>query len=60
MNLEESIKIVDKTFEQIRRISANLRPAILDDLGLVAALRWLVNSMAKMSNIDTLFILMKI
>jgi PAS domain S-box-containing protein len=32
--------LVDQTLETTRRISATLRPAILDDLGLPAAIRW--------------------
>lgn len=31
------------TVENIRRICLNLRPSILDDLGLIPALRWLVD-----------------
>ena len=32
--------LLDQTLDTTRRISATLRPAILDDLGLPAALRW--------------------
>ena len=32
--------MLDQTLDTTRRISATLRPAILDDLGLAAALRW--------------------
>jgi PAS domain S-box-containing protein len=32
--------LLDETLDTTRRISATLRPAILDDLGLPAALRW--------------------
>ena len=32
--------LLDQTLDTTRRISATLRPAILDDLGLAAALRW--------------------
>jgi signal transduction histidine kinase len=31
--------LVDRTLEGVRRLSRNLRPAVLEDLGLVAALR---------------------
>jgi signal transduction histidine kinase len=32
--------VIDDTINAIRRISAELRPSALDDLGLVAAIRW--------------------
>jgi PAS domain S-box-containing protein len=32
--------LVDQTIETARRVSAMLRPAILDDIGLSAAIRW--------------------
>ncbi len=32
--------LIDETIQTIRRISSELRPGILDDLGLVAALDW--------------------
>ncbi|MCU1273158.1 MAG: signal transduction histidine kinase [Bryobacterales bacterium] len=34
------VKLVDQTIETVRRISTELRPGILDDLGLVAAVEW--------------------
>ena len=41
-----------QTAEDVRRISLDLRPSILDDLGLVPALRWLVDRMNKESDIN--------
>ena len=38
--LEESIHLVDEAIQQVRNLSINLRPSMLDDLGLVAAVRW--------------------
>lgn len=39
--LEKSLEIIERVLEQVRDISLNLRPSILDDLGLEPALRWL-------------------
>jgi signal transduction histidine kinase len=33
-------KMTDEIIQQVRRISAELRPGVLDDLGLVAAIEW--------------------
>lgn len=38
--LIDSIGIVERVLWQIRNLSLDLRPSLLDDLGLVAALRW--------------------
>ena len=38
--MESILKLVDETIQSIRRISTQLRPGILDDLGLVAAVEW--------------------
>jgi PAS domain S-box-containing protein len=40
--LDEADGIVDRAIQQVRAMSLNLRPAMLDDFGLVAAVRWLV------------------
>jgi signal transduction histidine kinase len=45
--LEDSISIVDRTLQQVRNLSLDLRPALLDDLGLVVALRWYVDRQAQ-------------
>lgn len=39
--------LIDETIEAVRRISSDLRPVMLDDLGLKAALEWLVEEFAK-------------
>jgi len=38
--LDDSLALVEQTAERIRDVMANLRPPVLDDYGLVAALHW--------------------
>lgn len=38
--LKENRLIVERLLSQVRRMSLDLRPSVLDDLGLVAAIRW--------------------
>jgi len=38
--LTESIELINATVASVRKIATNLRPSILDDLGLIAALEW--------------------
>ena len=38
--VEEVLQLIDTTIATVRRIATELRPAILDDLGLVAAIEW--------------------
>ena len=38
--LDESVEIVEQLMETVRSLSLDLRPSVLDDLGLAAALRW--------------------
>lgn len=37
---ESASRVIDKTVESVQRISAKLRPGILDDLGLIPAIEW--------------------
>ena len=45
--LEESIHIVDRATQQVRNLSLDLRPSMIDDLGLVATLRWYADRQAQ-------------
>jgi len=45
------LKEVDETVELVRKISAELRPAILDALGLVAAIEWAVEEFASRNGV---------
>lgn len=40
LKLEDMAVLIDSTVQTIRRLSAELRPSLLDDLGLAAALEW--------------------
>jgi signal transduction histidine kinase len=37
---ESILKLADETIQSVRRLATELRPGILDDLGLVAAVEW--------------------
>jgi two-component system sensor histidine kinase UhpB len=39
-SLEAVIPLAQKTIEEVRRIVKDLRPSILDDLGILATIRW--------------------
>lgn len=47
--LNESLEIASRLMEQVRSISLELHPKILDDLGFIPALRWLVNRAGKLA-----------
>lgn len=51
--LDENVKIVEGAIAQIRNLSLSLRPAQLDELGLVAALHWLVKHQGHYGNVET-------
>ncbi|MEI8170140.1 MAG: PAS domain-containing protein [Rhodoferax sp.] len=42
----ENIRIVEDALQQVRRLSLALRPSMLDDLGLLPALRWIAEQSA--------------
>jgi signal transduction histidine kinase len=53
--LERTLKItrhIDETIGTVQRISAQLRPGILDDLGLMAALEWQAGEFQKKTGIE--------
>lgn len=48
---QASLEAVERVLEQVRDISLNLRPSLLDDLGLVPALVWLTNRQAALAGL---------
>lgn len=44
---EETLGYIDEIIEEVRRLSRDLSPRVLEDLGLVAALRRLIHEFAK-------------
>lgn len=49
---EETSQFVDETIESVRRLSRDLSPSILEDLGLSAALQWLLESFGERHSIQ--------
>lgn len=45
-------RLIDATVASARRIAADLRPVMLDDLGLIPAIEWLVNDFTNRYGID--------
>lgn len=56
VKLNDIIKLIDETVRTVRRISTELRPSILDDLGLVAAMEWQSDEFEKRFEITTDFV----
>jgi PAS domain S-box-containing protein len=50
--LDENIESVQRALEQVRGISLNLRPSILDDLGLTAALEWYTQRLINIAELN--------
>lgn len=53
--LQGLLHMLDDTVKSVRRISSELRPSLLDDLGLIAAMEWQLNEFEKRSGIKTSF-----
>ncbi|HMI79135.1 MAG TPA: PAS domain S-box protein, partial [Ferruginibacter sp.] len=54
--MKESIELINATITSVRKIATDLRPSILDDLGLIAALEWQGEEFKKRSGTDVEFI----
>lgn len=50
--LREAVAIVDQAITQVRHLSLDLRPSVLDDLGLEAALRWYADGQIRRTGLD--------
>ncbi len=49
--LKATSKLIDQTVQSVRRISSELRPKLLDDLGLSAAIEWQANEFSHRAGI---------
>ena len=50
--LKESVQLVEETLNNVRELALKLRPSILDDLGLMAAVRWFLDKQAQRTGIN--------
>lgn len=48
----EAVMLAQAALTEVRRLSRALRPSVLDDLGLGAALRWLTRTTSESSDLD--------
>jgi PAS domain S-box-containing protein len=53
--IADIIDLLDATVKSVRRISSELRPNLLHNLGLVAAMEWHLNEFEKRSGIEVIF-----
>lgn len=53
--LEDAQTLSQNALEEVRRLSVELRPAILDDLGLVPALRWTLDRHLERTGVQARF-----
>lgn len=53
--VHESLKLTDQALQKVRDVSLDLRPSMLDDLGLVSALRWYADRHAQRSGVALSF-----
>lgn len=54
---QEMCELIDGSLNTVRRISADLRPGILDDMGLGAAVEWYASELERRSGIECLTLL---
>ncbi len=54
-HLNSSLELVEQTLQQVRDLSLALRPSLLDDLGLVPALRWFLDHQAQQAGVTAHF-----
>lgn len=51
-----NLKVIDEAVDQVRDLSVDLRPLLLDDLGLVVALRWYLERQTRSVGIPAKFV----
>lgn len=51
-HLKDTIQLVEGTLNNVRELSLSLRPSILDDLGLIPAVRWYIDRQVQRTGIN--------
>ena len=54
-SIEENLNVIDEAVDQVRDLSVDLRPLLLDDFGLVVAVRWYLDRQEKNSGVAVEF-----
>lgn len=49
--VDAMVTLLDETVDSVRRIASSLRPRLLDDLGLAAAIEWMVEGFSRRTGI---------
>jgi signal transduction histidine kinase len=55
--LKDLLELLDGTVRTVRKISSELRPSLLDDMGLVAAMEWHLKEWEKRASVKTKFLI---
>ncbi len=54
--VHDTIAVVDQTLQQVRSLALDLRPSLLDEIGLVAALRWCLDRQSQRAGFAPQFV----
>ena len=54
-HVEQCLDVADAAIQQVRVLTLELRPSKLDDLGLSAAIRWLLDQQARLGGLTPIF-----
>lgn len=55
-SIEENLNVINEAVEQVKDLSVDLRPLLLDDFGLMVAARWYLDRQAKNSGVEVEFV----
>ncbi len=55
-SITDNLKVIDEAVDQVRDLSVDLRPLLLDDFGLVVALRWYLERQTRNIGVPAKFV----